>query len=426
MDLDVIKSAPMSEETVLWFEFLLKPELLEGYLRKESTEKRMSAMSEFLENSQQPTEISSPDSESLTKVESLSLKLGRKQLALKILSLKVASFLDFNLDLLENFLPIPKQIQLLSDLCSIASGRLVNLPLSLVHEVPLSAEGNKAALNFALTLYHRWLLRCHVLGNATKPKPFVHIMTAPDQPNNCSNTDDKFFAGIEPFTPTSIEFLNQIIADPDPFKMLTFESFVPLEESSAKSDAFNGQKFDKSIVISKTELKAQIYYDLCAYHIFIKKYDIGKEMIILCRDNLKKLKEDFAGRLSEIRFCRVTDEDLRGYLLACGIFEPETTSLFQRLNESILNKNKNIEKILSEDNCIREIPFIHRKMLELDSEQSSGESLKIGALNSIRFILDDTNILTSDVTTLKFKNSIQRSIYLKFFIQVRNLCNYFT
>lgn len=425
MDVDAIKSAPMCEETVLWFEFLLKPELLEGYLRKKGSAHGIQVMSEFLgissENSQQQVnEINSPDSDALNKIESLSLKLGRKQLALKILSLKVASFLDFNLETFEKFLPIQKQIQLLSDLCSISSGRLVNLPLSLVHEVPLSAEGNKAALNFALTLYHRWLLRAHVLkGNGTKVKPFVHIMTGPDQPNNCSNPDDKFFAGIEPFTPTSIEFLNQIIADPEPFRMLTFDSFVPLEESSAKADAFNGQKFETSIVISKTELKAQIYYDLCAYNIFIKKYDVGREMIVLCRDNLKQLKKDFAGRLEEIRFCTVTDDDLKGYLLACGIQEQEPTTLFQRFNESILNKNKDLERILNEDNRKREIPFIHRKTLESDDEQSSTESLKIVALNSIRFVLDDSNILTSDTTTLKFKDNVHRAIFLKHFVQVK-------
>jgi integrator complex subunit 8 len=143
------------------------------------------------------------------------------------------------------------------------------LPLSLVHEVPLSSEGNKAALNFVLTLYHRWLLRAHVLkGNTSKAKPFPH-MTVFDQPNIISNPDDKFFAGIEPFTPTSIEFLNQIIADLEPFKMLTYDSFVPLE--GIKADAYNEQKFEKAIIVSKTELKAQIYYDLCAYNIFIKK-----------------------------------------------------------------------------------------------------------------------------------------------------------
>lgn len=268
-------------------------------------------------------------------------------------------------------------------------------------------------------------MRAHVLkGNASKTKPFTHVLIAgPDQTNNCSNiSDDKFFAGIEPFTPTSIEFLNQIIADSEPFRMLTFDSFVPLEESTAnKPDAHNGQKFDNTVIISKTELKAQIYYDLCAYNIFIKKYQVGREMIILCRDNLKKLKEEYAGRMSELRFCTVTENDLNGYLAACGIFDQEPSSLFQRFNESILNKSVNIEAVLSEDNVKREIPFVHRKSLEADHEQSSIEYLKIVALNSIRFVLDDNNILTTDITTLKFKNRIQREIFLKRFIQVSNL-----
>lgn len=424
--MDAIKGAPMCEETILWFEFLLKPEMLEEYLKKDNSQQRsIDILSEFLgigpsENSQQVNEISSPDSDSLNKLESLSLKLGRKQLALKILSLKVASFLNFNLNTFEKSLPVQKQIQLLSDLCSISSGRLVNLPLSLVHEVPLSQEGNKSALNFALTLYHRWLLRAHVLKGASKAKPYVHIMPGPDQPIICSNPDDKFFAGIEPFTPTSIEFLNQIIADPEPFRMLTFESFVPLEENSGnKADGHNGQKFDRSIIISKTELMAQIYFDLCAYNIFIKKYDVGRQMIILCRDNLKKLKEEFAGRQSEVRFCTVTDEELNGYLSACGIFEQEPVSLFQRFNESILNKNKDLDQILNEDNVKREIPFIHRKTLEIDNDQSSSEGLKLLALNNIRYILDDTNILTSDTTSLRFKDKDQRTEFLANVVQVR-------
>ena len=44
MDVDAIKSAPMCEETILWFEFLLKPELLEGYLKKEKSPRAIEIM----------------------------------------------------------------------------------------------------------------------------------------------------------------------------------------------------------------------------------------------------------------------------------------------------------------------------------------------------------------------------------------------
>lgn len=148
MEIDTIKVVPLAEETVLWFEFLLKPELLSKHVTNEA--KAVEILCEFLknipENSQQTNEASSPDSDSLNKLESLPLKLGRKQLALKVLALKVASFINFNLGIIEKNLTIQKQVQLLSDLCSIVSGRLVNLPLSLVHEVPVSSDGNKNAL----------------------------------------------------------------------------------------------------------------------------------------------------------------------------------------------------------------------------------------------------------------------------------------
>lgn len=137
------------EETTLWFEFLLKPELLEKQITNQT--KALEVISEFLnimppENSQIINDINSPESDSLSK--SLTNKFGRKQLAIKILALKIAScdFIHWNLDIIEKYLPISKQVQLLSDLCSITSGRLVNLPLSLVHEVPVSNDGSKSAL----------------------------------------------------------------------------------------------------------------------------------------------------------------------------------------------------------------------------------------------------------------------------------------
>lgn len=91
------------------------------------------------------------------------LNIGLKQLALKILTLKVASTLKWDLGIFEKNLSLQKQVQLLSDLCSVTSDKLVNLPLSHVHEVQMGPNGSKSAYNFALTLYHRWVLRAQVL-----------------------------------------------------------------------------------------------------------------------------------------------------------------------------------------------------------------------------------------------------------------------
>lgn len=106
--------------------------------------------------------VTTPDIESAIN-RNEGLKIGRKLLALKILGLKAASYLKWNLQVIERNLSLQKQVQLLSDLCSITSGKLVNLPLSLVHECQLGPHGSKGAFNFALTLYHRWVLRAQVL-----------------------------------------------------------------------------------------------------------------------------------------------------------------------------------------------------------------------------------------------------------------------
>jgi integrator complex subunit 8 len=148
---------PATETSILWFEFLLKPNLLAAHLKKISPEAATDLISHFLSvlpDNQVNNELNSPDIEVL--------KLGKKNLALKILALKVAAHLRWNLDVLEKNIPLQKQVQLLSDLCSVTSGKLINLPLSLVHELA-APNAPKHLTNFPLTLYHRWVLRAQVL-----------------------------------------------------------------------------------------------------------------------------------------------------------------------------------------------------------------------------------------------------------------------
>ena len=115
------------------------------------------------------------------------LRLTRKQLALKILALKVATWLKWNLDVFEKNLPIPKQLFLLRDLCTISFGKRVTIPFTnefqpkiskkstlinihfrihstLFHSFfILAVDGNEKAAKFALTFYHRWVLRLQIL-----------------------------------------------------------------------------------------------------------------------------------------------------------------------------------------------------------------------------------------------------------------------
>lgn len=64
--------------------------------------------------------------------------LTRKQLALKVLALKVATWMKWNLDVFEKNLPIPKQLFLLRDLCTISFGKRVTIPFTIEFQATTS------------------------------------------------------------------------------------------------------------------------------------------------------------------------------------------------------------------------------------------------------------------------------------------------
>lgn len=77
-----------------------------------------------------PNNVNAPVPVSVLPPNNDSLRLTRKQTALKVLVLKVATWLKWNLDVLEKNLSIPKQLFLLRDLCTISFGKTVTIPLT--------------------------------------------------------------------------------------------------------------------------------------------------------------------------------------------------------------------------------------------------------------------------------------------------------
>lgn len=422
MEVDVLrpKSTPLNDVT-LWFEFLLKPNLLAAHLKKPNPDPvPIDLIQQFLsvapDAQQQPTnpELNSPDVEAMNKNEGL--KMGRKQLALKILALKVAAHLKFNLDIFETHLPLIRQVQLLSDLCTVTSGKQQNLPISVVNDnLVIGPEGSKHALNFALTLYHRFVLRAQVKrGCQTKNNKVLMLIPGTD-PNLLPTRDDFFISSMEGLTQNSIDFLTQVMQDPEPFRLITFDCFNALD---ANSDGI-GQNFDLAVPITKTEIKTQIYFDLCMYYLFTRSYKLARESVIACRDTLRQLKQEYAAKgRKDFLYCTLDEEELNAYLMACGVFEEQIPriemTLMHRVNESIQRQYAGIVQIFKEDNLKREIPITQRKVIEKDIEGSiSSGNLKdskevhyqIIALNVIRYIVDDTDIQSCDIFIQRYKKS---------------------
>lgn len=178
-------------------------------------------------------------------------------------------------------------------------------------------------------------------------------MATQEQAN--SFRDEMFLTSLEPFTQTSIDFLNQIYNEDEPFIQLTFDSFVAL---SANAPPDGAQDFDKAVVISKVELRAQIAFDLCRFYLYDKKYELAREKVLECRDNLALLKKEYeekraTGDAAEspthdapFLFCSFSEEELQGYLMACGVDETANIGLLHRMNDSMIQDYKvNVELI---------------------------------------------------------------------------------
>lgn len=251
-------------------------------------------------------------------------------------------------------------------------------------------------------------------------------MTNQEQAN--SFRDEMFLSSLEPFTQTSIDFLNQICLDDEPFIHLTYGSFVALSPNSV-TDRLE-QDFDNSIVISKAELRAQIAYDLCEFYLYDKKYNLAKQKAIECRDNLAILKKEYAEKEIEVNqddggqflFCTFTDEELHGRLMACGLFDSDSASLLYRMNSSIMKKYKDIHMIFELDNAKLEIPLVNRRILELDMEGINTHEpqkitkdavIRIAALNAIRSMVDLDDLFSHHDFLVKYQKQNGLSILLE-------------
>lgn len=213
-------------------------------------------------------------------------------------------------------------------------------------------------------------------------------------------------SSLEPFTEMSIDFLKQICQEEGDFLHLTYDSFVALSQDTVTDTM--AQNFTNALKISKAELKAQICYDLCQFYLHDKEYALARENIVECRKNLELLKtknkrlvpKDTANQ-PELVFCTISEEELNGCLMACGVFDEIELSLLHQMNVSMLNQYEEIKEIFKKDNVQNEIPLVNRKIVEL--EMDSAHSLnklklskevvvQVAALNVIASLISETDL----------------------------------
>ncbi|XP_025832848.1 integrator complex subunit 8 [Agrilus planipennis] len=414
MDVELLRpgTVPISPETILWFEFLLSEDLLLNHLKKSNPDPAPvdltikfysvifgSANKLDTKKIEENGEVKTPDINS----DFCYPKQSSKNIALKILCLKVAAFGGWNLDQIIA-LPFRVQMDLMQNLLYFTSDKkeLVDIP-----NVPdANVESAFPCYLFAIILYHSWVLSISVNNstNNTAFKGYCMDITVPEEdvvysPENVQK---------------SIKFLKEVLNWTKTPKMPVFECFIMLTENDleVKND------WEKAKMIPKDEISAQINYNLAVYYFHNGNYEAAALHFTNTAHCLKNC--------SDFVFANIDRENLKGYLLACNAqIEDTKPCLMQQFYNCIANQYTGIFNILQQDNLTREISLVHRISLELDVQGalSSGKFTaardflpRIQALNCVRCLFDKK-------TTCRYNfNSDTIDLFIKAVTPTINAC----
>ncbi|CAG5018320.1 unnamed protein product [Parnassius apollo] len=449
MDVDLLRpgTVPISPDTIFWFEFLLDPALLNNHLSKKNPEpSACELIEEFLSidaknckpAAERVMDVDSPPSP--PSVTTTLHQFTRKQLALKILALKIASTLHWNLDIFESKLPPQIQQQLMQDLVYMATDAAFSVPPQEISPELLQ----QPQVQFALTLYHRWVLRFPVkaaLHAKSTKMSFVHVpgMQTESGYSPMNQNFEKILRMCDASRLQSIKYLEGVLSEYEAFaksnfrgprkiKIPVMETFVHLTEDSYDMN-HNWNAGD--VFISQYELSMQIHFDLCYNYFFYGQHDMAKKHILGCRENANLLEKEVSKHgygchivmpWNDFYYASMTNDDILGYIRALNLgYEllNEEPTLLQKLQESIANHYTGIIAILQADNITREIPFIHREVAELDIQGSASSGAftvardllnRVSALNAVRYALEGGIPSTHPDFLNKFK-----TVGIKFF-----------
>ncbi|XP_026726032.1 integrator complex subunit 8 [Trichoplusia ni] len=444
MDVDLLRpgTVPISPDTVLWFEFLLDPNMLKNHLSKPNPEPSACELIEEFLSVETKNASSKPTSERVVDVDAppsppasipSPSQFSRKQLALKILALKVAATLHWNLDIFEEKLPPQIQQQFMQDLVYVTTDAAFAIP---PQEIPADLL-QKPQVQFALILYHRWIIRFPVkaaLYAKSNKMSYIHMpgMQIDSAYSPLNQNFEKILRMCEASRMQSIIFLDEILSHYEPtsssgrkeskkIKVPVMESFIHLTEETVDMN-HNWNAGD--VLISQHELAMQIHFDLCYNYFFYGQHNLAKKHILGCRENSNLLEREISiygyGPYKEMPwgefyYASMGKDEILGYIRALNLgFEVlnEEPSLQQKLQDSIANHYTGIIAVLQADNLTREIPMIHRQVVELDIQGSASSGAftvardllnRVSALNAVRYALEGGLPSTHQEFLNKFK-----------------------
>ncbi|KAF4526173.1 hypothetical protein B566_EDAN008210 [Ephemera danica] len=370
MDVDLLRTGtvPINPDTVLWFEFLLNPSMLERHLKRHRADPSPTELIiKFMSIAPDPPpseRMALTEGEQTGEPKREDIKRSKKSLALKII------------------LPLPMQVTLLQDLLLLSQGKEVSVGSH--EQLDITALASHEL--FAVLFYHRWVLRSAVGARLTikQPRaPFIPIPGLHDPLYVPPQVLEEMLMVLEAQVPESLALLGRVTeAEPNlALRVPVYESFLPLSEDSTEMM----HDWEAGPLSMAPEIHCQVHYDLGAFYFSREQYERSREHMAQAVKLFSELPENPS-------FCVVEEKKLKGYCAALGI-------------------NWGQQK---PDLLVEEVALVHRDALELDIQAAAASGrffvardllMQVQILNAVRRAVEGTTSMGNLVPSLQQKTT---------------------
>uniref|UniRef100_A0A8C1HS93 Integrator complex subunit 8 n=1 Tax=Cyprinus carpio carpio TaxID=630221 RepID=A0A8C1HS93_CYPCA len=294
-------SRPCTPPQASWFEFLLDPSLLEQHLRGLHPDPSpVQLIVQFLEQASKPSvneqnQVQPPAD-------------NRRNRTLKLMALKVAAHLTWDLNLLEKGLTIPVLNMLLNEFLCVS-----RVPPGVKH-VDLDLSTLPPTTAMAVLIYNRWAIRTIVLSSfpekQTKPGPHqLNILVQQEK-----ELTENILSVLREQATDSITVLEGALNIKKDFYIHTLRS---LDLLAADPSTANGETESSTagLRISADHLHCQVHYDLGG--IYFQQGCSDPSVYEKAKEHFRKARELLTKLDSSASLCCVDEQRLAGYWSAC-------------------------------------------------------------------------------------------------------------
>uniref|UniRef100_A0A2K6TNT8 Integrator complex subunit 8 n=1 Tax=Saimiri boliviensis boliviensis TaxID=39432 RepID=A0A2K6TNT8_SAIBB len=386
-------SRPCTPPQTCWFEFLLEESLLEKHLRKPCPDPApVQLIVQFLEQASKPSvneqnQVQPPPDNKRNRI-------------LKLLALKVAAHLKWDLDILEKSLSVPVLNMLLNELLCVSK-----VPPGTKH-VDMDLATLPPTTAMAILLYNRWAIRTIVQSSfpVKQAKPGPPQLSVMNQMQQEKELTENILKVLKEQAADSILVLEAALKLN---KDLYVHTMRTLDLLAMEPGMVNGETESSTagLKVRTEEMQCQVCYDLGAA--YFQQGSTNSAVYENAREKFFRTKELIAEIGSLSLHCTIDEKRLAGYCQACDVLVPSSDSTSQQLTPysqvHICLRSGSYQEVIEifiEDNLTLSLPVQFRQSVlrELfQKAQQGNEALdeicfKVCACNTVRDILEGRTI----------------------------------